>query len=78
MTVLEADQKGLTWREIAVLLWGTESLEEWYQTVCHGCSEAFSRACAAAWPGYCIRCEGPAAAPDGRPSPTQAPAPAFR
>ena len=31
MTVLEADQKGLTWREIAVLLWGAERVaEDWW------------------------------------------------
>lgn len=42
---------------------GAESLE-WYQTVCHGCGEAFCRACAAIWPGYCCNCEGPDDAPD--------------
>ncbi len=31
MTVLETDQKGLTWREIAVLLWGAERVaEDWW------------------------------------------------
>ena len=31
MTVLEADQKGLTWRQIAERLWGKERVaEEWW------------------------------------------------
>ena len=31
MTVLEADQQGRTWREIAVLLWGAERVaEDWW------------------------------------------------
>ena len=47
-------------------LCGAES-PEWCQTVCHGCGQAFCRTCAAAWPGTCIRCEGPEEAPAAEP-----------
>ena len=40
---------------------------EWYQTICHGCGDAFCRGCAAAWPGYCVRCGGPEDPPNGEP-----------